>query len=43
MLEVEALEAGYGERAVLKGLSFSIEEGEVVAVLAPTEPGRRRS
>src|SRR5437763_934148 len=46
LLRVENLRAGYGLIEVLKGISFEVHEGEIVALLgadgaAPAAPARR--
>ncbi|GAP08430.1 MAG TPA: ABC transporter ATP-binding protein [Anaerolinea thermolimosa] len=40
MLRVEALEVRYGERRALKGVSFSVERGEVFGVIGPNGAGK---
>ncbi len=40
LLEVESLEAGYGKKTVLQGVSLRIEEGEVVALLGHNGAGK---
>ena len=40
LLEVEEIEAGYGPVVVLRGISFSVEEGEVAAILGPNGSGK---
>jgi branched-chain amino acid transport system ATP-binding protein len=40
MLRVEALEAWYGESHVLHGMSFAVEEGEVVTLLGRNGVGK---
>jgi branched-chain amino acid transport system ATP-binding protein len=40
LLEVDELEAGYGDVIVLRGLSFSVEEGQVAAILGPNGAGK---
>jgi daunorubicin resistance ABC transporter ATP-binding subunit len=40
LLEVEDLEAGYGDVVVLRGISFSVEEGRVAAILGPNGSGK---
>ena len=40
LLEVEELEAGYGPVTVLRGISFSVDEGRIVAVLGPNGAGK---
>jgi branched-chain amino acid transport system ATP-binding protein len=40
LLEVEGLEAGYGDVVVLRELSFSVEEGQVAAILGPNGAGK---
>ena len=43
LLEVEGLEAGYGKKTVLQGVSFRVDEGEVVALLGHNGIGQRSS
>jgi len=40
LLEVEELEAGYGDVRVLHGVSFTAEEGQVAAILGPNGAGK---
>jgi branched-chain amino acid transport system ATP-binding protein len=40
LLEVERLEAGYGPVTVVRDLSFSVEEGQVVAILGANGAGK---
>ncbi len=40
LLEVEALEAGYGPVTVLRGVSFTVDEGKIVTVLGPNGAGK---
>jgi branched-chain amino acid transport system ATP-binding protein len=40
LLEVDELEAGYGDVVVLRGLSFSVEEGQIAAILGPNGAGK---
>jgi branched-chain amino acid transport system ATP-binding protein len=40
LLEVTGLEAGYGKKTVLQGVSFHVEEGEVVALLGHNGAGK---
>jgi branched-chain amino acid transport system ATP-binding protein len=40
LLEVSELEAGYGPVTVLRGISFSVEEGRIVTVLGPNGAGK---
>lgn len=40
LLEVEGLRAGYGSLAVVRGLSFDVKAGEVVALLGPNGAGK---
>ena len=41
LLEVEQVETCYGKVKALKGISFSVEEGQIVALLGRTSPGCR--
>jgi branched-chain amino acid transport system ATP-binding protein len=40
LLEVEDLEAGYGDVTVLRGVSFAVQEGQVAAILGPNGSGK---
>ncbi len=40
LLEVTGLEAGYGKKTVLQGVSFHVDEGEVVALLGHNGAGK---
>jgi branched-chain amino acid transport system ATP-binding protein len=40
LLEVEELEAGYGDVVVLREVSFAVEEGQVAAILGPNGAGK---
>ena len=40
MIEVEGLRKSYGDVQAVKGLSFSVDEGEIVAVLGPNGAGK---
>jgi branched-chain amino acid transport system ATP-binding protein len=40
LLEVDSLEAGYGPVTVLRGVSFSVDEGKIVTVLGPNGAGK---
>jgi branched-chain amino acid transport system ATP-binding protein len=40
LLEVQDLEAGYGPVTVLRGVSFTVDEGKIVAVLGPNGAGK---
>jgi branched-chain amino acid transport system ATP-binding protein len=40
LLEVDGLEAGYGPVTVLRGVSFTVDEGKIVAVLGPNGAGK---
>ena len=40
LLEVDDLEAGYGPVTVLRGITFSVDEGRIVTVLGPNGAGK---
>jgi len=40
MLEIKNLEAGYGKKQVLFGVSLEVHEGEVVALIGPNGAGK---
>lgn len=40
VIEVSELRKSYGGRAVVDGVSFAVEEGEILEFLARTAPGR---
>jgi branched-chain amino acid transport system ATP-binding protein len=40
LLEVEGLEAGYGPLTVLRGVSFTVEQGRIVTILGPNGAGK---
>jgi branched-chain amino acid transport system ATP-binding protein len=40
LLEVEDLHAGYGQGAVLHGVSFGVKEGSIVTILGPNGAGK---
>jgi ABC-2 type transport system ATP-binding protein len=40
MIELEEVEKSYGSHDVLKGVSFSVEEGEIYGVLGPNGAGK---
>jgi branched-chain amino acid transport system ATP-binding protein len=40
LLDVQGLEAGYGKKTVLQGVSFHVGEGEVVAILGHNGAGK---
>jgi len=42
MLEVRDIEVAYGEILALKGISFTVKEGELVTIIGPTGQARRR-
>ena len=42
ILEVENLVKKYGENVAVKGISFTIEEGEVFGLLGPNGAGKTR-
>ncbi len=43
VLQAEALEKSYGERAVVRGVSLEIRQGEVVGLLGPNGAGKTTS
>jgi branched-chain amino acid transport system ATP-binding protein len=40
LLEVEEVEAGYGDGLVLQGISLAVEQGQIVSVLGPNGAGK---
>jgi branched-chain amino acid transport system ATP-binding protein len=40
LLEVSELSAGYGQGTVLHGVSFTVEEGQIVTILGPNGAGK---
>lgn len=40
MLQVSEVVAGYGETEILHGVSVSVEQGEIVAVIGPNGSGK---
>lgn len=40
ILEIQSIETSYGPRKVLKGLSLSVDRGEVVALIGPNGSGK---
>lgn len=40
LLEVTDLHAGYGDLPVIRGVSFSVEEGEIVTIVGPNGAGK---
>lgn len=40
MIEVDGLHCGYGDRAVLKGISIRVEAGELTGILGPNGSGK---
>jgi len=40
LLEVEGLELGYGELSVCRGISFSVEQGEIVTLIGANGAGK---
>jgi ABC-type branched-subunit amino acid transport system ATPase component len=42
MLKVDHLQVAYGKVQTLWDISFEVPQGEIVALIGPTEPVRRR-
>ena len=40
MIEAQGLTKRYGDREVLRGVDFAVEEGEVAAVIGPSGSGK---
>ena len=40
VVEVQELRKSYGDRAVVDGISFSVEEGEIFGILGPNGAGK---
>ena len=40
MIEVSNISVGYGHDSVLKGITFSLDEGEIIALLGPNGAGK---
>jgi len=40
MLEIESLHFAYGEKPILKGISFSVSEGEIIALIGISGSGK---
>jgi branched-chain amino acid transport system ATP-binding protein len=43
MLQVDNITKNFGGITAVADVSFAINKGEVVSLMAPTEPGRRRA
>ena len=43
MLEIENVRKSFGSLEVLRGVSLSVEPGDVVAILGPSGSGDRKS
>ena len=42
MFELRSVSVGYGERAVLQGVSFTAQAGRITALIGPNGCGKRR-
>lgn len=40
MIELANIEKSFGDKKILKGINLSVDEGDVVALIGPSETGK---